>query len=140
MSTRCQIAFYEKDEKNLNNFETLIYKHHDGYPENMIPLLLPFLQKFNKERGLSDIEYASARLLQYMCNESDKSNEEFRKIYKMINGADFLGYGICKDFHGDIEYLYAIYPDSLIVYDINFTADEDDINNKNHILENINIY
>jgi hypothetical protein len=140
MSTRCQIAFYEKDEKNLNNFETLIYKHHDGYPENMIPLLLPFLQKFNKERGLSDIEYASARLLQYMCNESDKSNEEFRKMYKMINGADFLGYGICKDFHGDIEYLYAIYPDSLIVYDINFTADEDDINNKNHILENINIY
>ena len=29
---------------------------------------------------------------------------------------DFLGYGISRDFHGDIEYLYAVYPEELKVY------------------------
>jgi hypothetical protein len=140
MSTRCQIAFYNKGEKDLNNFEALLYKHHDGYPEGILPILLPFLKEFNERRGLSDIEYASARLLQHMCNSTDKNNDEFRKKNDMIVEVNFLGYGICKNFHGDIEYLYAIYPDEVIIYDVQFSSlREEDINDKIHVLECVKI-
>lgn len=107
MSTRCQIAFYKKDEKDLNNFKALIYKHHDGYPEDILPSLYKILKPFNEERGVADIEYASAWLVSQLKE-------------------DYLDVGICKDFHGDIEYLYAIYEDGTIEYfetDFNLNAE-----------------
>ncbi len=33
-----------------------------------------------------------------------------------------LGHGICKNFHGDIEYFYAIYPNSVDVYETPFDS------------------
>lgn len=134
MSTRCQIAFYEDEkQKDLSKFDALIYRHSDGYPGSIdkdkkkewgvLADIIPFLIWFKAQRGLSDTEYTSARLLQYLCNEYDKGMEDVElKIQegkakaKMVY-TGVLGHGICKDFHGDIEYLYAIYPDRVEVYE-----------------------
>ena len=133
MSTRSQIAFYEEGEKDLEKHKALIYRHSDGYPEGVIPDILPFLQWWLKRQGLNDIEYASARLLQYLCNLHDKHTVEFGKQYSRLGKevediekgfTGIYGHGICKDFHSDIEYLYAIYSDKVVVYETAFNFDE----------------
>jgi hypothetical protein len=99
MSTRCQIAFYEKGSK-LENWEALIYRHGDGYPDTehgVLADVLPILEDFDKKRGLDDIEYASAWLVAKLKTH-------------------MLNIGICRDLHADIEYFYAIYPDKIQVY------------------------
>lgn len=62
MSTRCQLAVYPDKTTPFNEAKCFIYRHNDGYPEAIIPDILDFLKSFHKERGLDDIEYASARL------------------------------------------------------------------------------
>ena len=121
MSTRCNIAFYDKKPEKLEKFEVLLYRHSDGYPKGVLPEIMPFLKGFKKKRGLNDIEYVSARLLQHLCNEYDG----IMKPLELKNGHNekliftgILGYGICNQFHGDIEYLYVIYPNKVEVYDI----------------------
>jgi len=107
MSTRCQIGFYEKEETDLNNFQALIYRHCDGYPDTMhgvIAGIKPILEDFDKNRGLFDIEYASAWLVAKL------------KV-------DYLDIGISKDFHGDIEYFYAVYQDRIEVYETPWDSD-----------------
>lgn len=127
MSTRCQIGFYEASEKDLNNFQALIYRHSDGYPgtpdgkENgVLADIVPFLKWFDTKRGLDDTEYVSARLLQYLCDKHDEWARECAKTheYTVENPGltGFLGYGICKSMHGDINYYYAVYPDQLEVW------------------------
>ncbi len=127
MSTRAQIGFYRQGETNLNNWEVLLYRHSDGYPGyptgeeyGVLPDIVPFLRWWSRTRGISDIEYCSARLLQYLCNKIDE--ESNKKAPKGLTGT--VGYGICKDFHGDIEYYYAIFPDRLEAYQIPTTAPE----------------
>ena len=132
MSIRCQIAFYEdKEQKDLNKFDSLIYRHSDGYPEDIekkeygvLVDIIPFLKWFKEQGRLDDTEYASARLLQWLCNKYDEKMEDIelkiqegKKKAKMIY-TGILGHGICKDFHRDIEYLYAVYPDRVDVYNI----------------------
>lgn len=115
MSTRCQIGLYEPNEKDLNKWEALIYRHSDGYPgtvneSGVLADIIPFLHWWNSGRGIGDYEYCSARLLQYLCNKYDLMAEtpEFTGT---------LGHGICKGFHSDIAYFYAIYPDRLRVFE-----------------------
>ena len=86
MSTRCQIGFYEPGEKDLGKFEALIYRHMDGYPGKAdgseygaLADIVPILQDFKKNRGLDDVEYASAWL-----------------VAKLKDG--YLNIGISKDF------------------------------------------
>tara|TARA_Y100000310_G_C20020129_1_gene506993 strand:- start:3 stop:359 length:357 start_codon:yes stop_codon:yes gene_type:complete len=101
MSTRCQIGFYEPDTENLQNFEALIYRHSDGYPDSehgVIATIKPILDDFNKNRGLDDMEYASAWLVAKLKD-------------------DYLNIGISKAFHGDIEYFYAVYPNRMDIYE-----------------------
>lgn len=132
MSTRSQIGFYESENTNLTKPDVLLYRHWDGYPEGVLPDILPFLAWFDKARGLDDIEYAGARLLQYLCNQADKSTLESAKKYPNIIGKEIskgftgtLGHGICKGFHVDIEYYYAIYQDRVEVYDNVMAGDWD---------------
>ncbi len=116
MSTRCQIGIYESKGKKRKDFEVLLYKHCDGYPEGVLPVILPFLKWWRKERGISDSEHTGARLLQWLCNQSD--GELIKENPKWVN-KDFtgvLGYGICKVFHDDIEFFYKIYPNAVKVY------------------------
>jgi len=119
MSTRSQIGFY-RNEPNLNtlkNFDALLYRHSDGYPSGVLPNIIPFLKWWKTARGLDDIEYCAARLLQYLCNEYDGRGRNMEKILgKNTDYTGIYGHGICKFFHGDIEYYYAIYPNKLQVY------------------------
>lgn len=103
MATRCHIAFYEQEsEADLTKFAALIYRHWDGYPAAVLPEIIPILKEFQAERGLSDVEYASAYL-----------------VARLKTG--FLNIGISAALHGDIEYLYAVYPSGRIdIYTTNF--------------------
>lgn len=104
MSTRCQIGFYDmgifgNQDKNLKNWDVLIYRHSDGYPVNVVNELMPILQDFDKKRGLSDTEYAGA----WLCAK-----------WK----TDYLNIGVSKNFHYNIEYFYAVTLQHLQVYHI----------------------
>ena len=110
MSTRCQV----KIEGN----QALLYIHADGSPESILPTLMPFVEKFKKARG-SDPKYMLARMVQVFTNEADKEQEEFLAKMKEkpspfsnMTASDFgsgmLGFGVCTDIHGDIEFLYVV--------------------------------
>ena len=78
MSTRCQIGVYENKDKSLKEFDVLLYRHSDGYPGKadnseggVLPEIIPFLKWWKSQRGISDTEYAGARLLQWLCNNYD---------------------------------------------------------------------
>lgn len=120
MSTRCQIGFYQTKptKKTLLEPDALIYRHSDGYPKGVLPELLPIIREFHSKRGLDDTEYASGRTLQALCNQYDMNMTKWG--YK----TDFLGYGIAKDFHGDIEYYYAVSPESVRVYSVSIPWDK----------------
>jgi len=136
MSTRCQIAFYDDvEEKDLNNFKALIYRHSDGYPEEpgVLPDLKDFFVRWIKTKRLNDMEYTAARCLQFLTNLYDAQVDLGAMKKKLIEamypgGVVSTGYGICDDFHGDIEFLYTIYLDRIDVYGVNF--EEKDINER----------
>lgn len=117
MSTRCQIGIYEDENKQNSEFHTLIYKHSDGYEEGVIPMLEPFCKGFIAERGF-DIEYIGARLCQWIGNLLDGSVrfEPEISINKAKPVTGCLSLGICKAFHGDIEYFYRINPTEIIIF------------------------
>lgn len=126
MSTRCQIGIYENKEKEHKDFEVLLYRHSDGYPEGVLPDIIPFLKRWKKQRGISDTEYIGARLLQHLCNEYDGLSKTTLKQLKSKDGfTGVLGHGICKDFHWDIAYFYKIYPNAVEVYKVKFFLPED---------------
>ena len=112
MSTRCQIGFYSKKNVPIENFSILLYRHSDGYPEDVLDDIIPFLKWWKKNRGISDIEYCSARTLQYLCNTYDKNYKTNKK-----DKTGIVGYGISNKLHTDIEYFYYIYPDTVLVYE-----------------------
>ena len=105
MSTRCQIGFYEEKPEGteaLENFEALLYHHSDGYPEGrhgIVAKLSPILKRFQDNRGLSDVSYAS----RYVC-------------CNLFEAESFTGGGISKDFYNDIEFYYAVHPNGIDVY------------------------
>lgn len=101
MSTRSQIGFYEPN-KPLNKPTALIYRHMDGYPEGVLPDIMPILKDFDRNRGLGDVEYSSAWMVAKLKT-------------------DYLNVGICRSLHGDIEWFYAVYPDHVDIYDIPFS-------------------
>lgn len=111
MSTRCQIGFYSVrpsiGRNDLGQYKALLYCHSDGYPEGIITQIVPFIKRFKEVRG-NDTEYLAARLLQYLCNEADRVIPEW----------SILGFGVCNSLHGDIEYLYAVSPDYVDIYNV----------------------
>ncbi len=134
MSTRTQIAFYNKDEAKLRDFNVLLYRHSDGYPSAVLPEIMPFLEWWGKGRGIGDWEYCSARFMQYLTNKYDKNTLDYSQAFPMPmkEAEDIqkgftgnLGYGICKGFHGDIEFVYAIKPKSVEVYEVHFDYGSD---------------
>lgn len=98
MSTRCQIAFFDSNIEKYTDlsrgYDALIYKHCDGYPSNMVPLIINFMRSNNRA---GDAEYSAARFAHYLIQEQKD------------NGTDSgAGVGACVRIHGDIEYLYCI--------------------------------
>lgn len=127
MSTRCHVAIYESESAaKADNHHALLYKHSDGYPDGVLPILEPFLKQFKEVRGMGDTEYLSAWTLHALMEDSVKHSIETRKWLienKMSvdtmpeNGMQGVGFSICSGLHGDIEYLYKIYPDVLEVFE-----------------------
>jgi len=70
----------------------------------MIPILTEFLQ--NCGSSSDNLESVSFALVKHIIKE----REPFT--------ASDLAYGICKSFHGDIEYYYAISGKTLKVYEV----------------------
>lgn len=133
MSTRCQIGIYDKEIKSdkelKKDWQVLLYRHSDGYPGKIgegkegdigvVPDIMPFVREFQKVRG-DDPEYMGACLVTYLkqfhCGHKMEIHSELT-----VNGIsmDYLCAGISKDFHGDIEYYYAITPKEVKVYEVN---------------------
>jgi hypothetical protein len=128
MSTRCQIGIYRAREKGFGEWEALIYKHCDGYPEGVLPIIKPFLERFSKERGLTNTEYVAAWLLHELIathtNDGIKHAKEWGSPGMPEDGKDWLGHGICKIMHTDIEYFYKIYPCAIEVFKANIPWEE----------------
>ena len=131
MSTRCNIGFYVADADPIKKPEALLYKHSDGYPDGVLPELIPFVKEFKSKRG-HDPEYLAARYMQYLGNlydGVDLSDPEMRKFlstfHKYKDGdlvAGVLGLGICNVIHCDIEYFYAVYCDVIKVYECHYSS------------------
>lgn len=123
MSTRCHIAIYESEEDaKADKHHTLLYNHSDGYPDGVLPILEPFLKQFKEERGMGDTEYLAAWTLHALMDDTVQytlsAKKEGRCKYAPENGMTGCGFGICTGMHGDIEYLYKIYPDALEVWEV----------------------
>lgn len=100
MSTRAQI--------HVEGSGVYIYKHSDGYPEGVIPWLVPFAKRFHAGRGW-DPEYLSARIVAEGVRLSLESSADYeRETGKPLSGAEFLGWGVSTSLHGDEAYLYII--------------------------------
>lgn len=122
MSTRCQIGFYRRPDQYIKKWDALLYRHCDGYPDSVVPDILPFLQEFQAKRGLDDSDYAAAWLMHYLIDRHIKSMMEWHKTFGgnvvPSDGRDWLGHGITNQLYLDIEYFYAVFPDRLAVYDV----------------------
>ena len=84
MSTRCQIEFMNiltREEKEGPEKRKLVkvvrrrtvYRHSDGYPENVIPDLKEFLE-WNKGRNF-DLEYQAANFIYWSKKKMEKQIE-----------------------------------------------------------------
>jgi len=92
MSTRAQIVVEGIEEVKF-------YKHSDGYPEGMLPVLEPFLKGFLKRRGCWDPEYLLARLVM---------------TFGLTDIGGVLGYGLSAVWQPDISWFYRIRQDGTV--------------------------
>lgn len=113
MPTKSHIAFYAQEPEVLGEWQVLLYRHSDGYPEKVLPEIIPFLKNFSND--IENSEYVSARLLQALCNNRDERMDQ-----KDTQIGLETGYGISQGFHSDIEYLYTVYPQAIEVYEVNW--------------------
>jgi len=108
MSTRAQIKLKDSED-NIH-----IYKHSDGYPQGVMPVLAPFVERFMKNRGY-DASHLLCQIVRVFavrghinsCMETDDMYKPKPGDYFSFDG-DYIGWGLdcCK--HGDIDYLYEI--------------------------------
>jgi len=110
MSTRCQIE--------VSGEPVRLYKHSDGYPSGVMPILEKVVAEFELARGFFDGPYLLARIGQRFMNESDDGTRKFRDKMASAglpladNAESFvLGYGYDTEVHGDIEYMYTVHAD-----------------------------
>lgn len=114
MSTRCQIGFYDVGNDDLAKPDALLYRHGDGEPGDVLPDLVPFLEMFHARRGLDDTEYAAAwcmhHLITIAIQDKLKLVERLPGFFTHVpaDGRDCHGFGVCNDFHHDIDFYYAV--------------------------------
>lgn len=115
MSRRCQIIVADHNAR--------LYKHSDGYPEGVLPTLLPTLAEFAKHRADQwDGSYVLANIAAAFLIERANWWKEYQQTSKGIGEAcpelPLLGYGIeanTANFHSDEDYLYVVHPDHVDV-------------------------
>lgn len=115
MSTRCQIVTVDSQG---HLYPCKIYKHSDGYPSGVLPILKPFVEAFAAGRG-DDPEYFIAQVVRRFMLEDVEHYEKDRADRQRFGDygnprTNFLGWGVSTYWHGDIEYLYVCSPDGSI--------------------------
>ncbi len=104
MSTRCQIQFIEGKDK------TQVYKHSDGYPDGILPLLKELKDELDKTRMYRGVDYLAS---QFIFFDKVSTYNAYRDDESMNDrGYHFLGHGVEKPngkIHGDEEYLYRVH-------------------------------
>jgi len=128
MSTRCQIGFYSSEKKKIENMDVLLYKHSDGYPKEILPLLVHILKRFYEERHQYDEEYMPAWVNWALINESVEKQKQWAQEYEINSpkdGITCIRHGICgdKQLHGDIDFYYRITPKEIHVYEVDYNAE-----------------
>lgn len=95
MTTRAHIEVRECGDS------LLFYKHEDGYPEGVMPMLMWFVERIRSGKIRSDIEQASGWLIVYGANElnKDRSPSDYWK-------AGFIE--PATSVHPDIEFYYIV--------------------------------
>jgi hypothetical protein len=114
MSTRCQIGFSNEQNKKFMTPNVLLYKHCDGYPygeDGVLKTIIPTIMMFMQRRSImNDVEYLSAWMLHHLIAETIDYLKTMQKKgsgqHLPKDGINFLGFGICDNFHLDIEYYY----------------------------------
>lgn len=102
MSTRCQIQFIEGTDR------TQVYKHSDGYTDNILPLLKSLKDELDKTNMYRGVDYLASQFIFFDKLRHYKSDIETGYENK---GYYFLGHGVENPngkIHGDEEYLYKV--------------------------------
>lgn len=100
MSTRAQICLKRDTAGFKETGGIYIYKHSDGYPEGVMPVLQGLVTRFHNKRG-NDPEYLLAQIVRQFAIEDNKEGYSPAQDY-------FTGWGLDTIEHGDIEYLYEV--------------------------------
>jgi len=112
MSTRCQIKIKDSKEMNYADGNIHIYKHSDGYPSDVLPVLVPFVKRFFKERGFDPIYLLCQIVRAFAVRDFQEAQGEYKTHKKegdnFHSRQDYQGWGLDCDRHGDIRYLYEI--------------------------------
>lgn len=110
MATRAQITLlYEDDgfDCKSNKECIFIYKHHDGYPKDVLKTLVPFVKKFHESRGCSDGYYLLCQIVRVFAFRDAIEKMKYSKS-NIDDMFETTGWGLDRDKHGDIDYLYEI--------------------------------
>lgn len=102
MSTRSQIR-YRNSENNI-----LIYKHSDGYPSGVLPLLIPFVEDFFKSRGDDECYFLAQCIRHFAVEDFKRETEKDGDDSVFATPYRFLGWGLDCAQHGDVDYLYEV--------------------------------
>lgn len=110
MATRCQIIVEGLDENK-------IYKHWDGYPEGVMPVLKEVVHRFKEERGW-DNEYLLAQIVRFFAYNDNENRQNIldsveysNRLKDSYKKPSILGWGISNLWHSDIEYMYMVTKD-----------------------------
>lgn len=95
MSTRAHIV--------IEGHPVMIYKHSDGYPEGVLPVLSDIVLRFSEKRGIDD-EYLAAQIVRAFA--FDDADNHTGSTYDPRES--MLGWGLDTSLHGDEEYIYLI--------------------------------
>lgn len=97
MSTRCVVVF--KDERGRHS----VYKHHDGYPDGLLPVIKAAKKYAWKLPRFEADEFAAAFVTQCKLDSVKSASE--------LGSSDYGG-GVrlthSPDCHGDLEYVYYV--------------------------------
>ncbi len=114
MSTRCTINF-----GYLGRVIAKVYQHSDGYPESENGILCK-LQRFfraveadTNDCRFNDPSYLAAKFVVWATQADRAEQAQWRRESKLTQAGkdgplNFLGYGVCMEDPGDIDYTYYV--------------------------------
>lgn len=109
MSTKAQIVVEDLEAIKL-------YKHCDGYPAGVLPVLEPCVEAFLQRRGW-DPEYLLARLVMAFGLTQERHRQAMKAhptLGERYRHPETTGYGLSGEWYADIEWVYRVRRDGSI--------------------------